>query len=199
MTTPNLTPFKYISPALHSRAYVAGGSAVPNSPYPPRDIDLWIVRGDNQSIDADRTLLFNHLEQIGQRYEHVDPEHYPWMEFVSKAAWFKAETQPYQVMLTPYKDITELLLDFDLTCHACAYDPQGNMYYSPNYTPLNEQIRVQKWTTPHSTMRRLIMMADRYRTKIHWQDAEQLAQGMIDKVAERERQRISDMLGGRTS
>jgi hypothetical protein len=192
----DLTFFSLVPLGLRQRSYVAGGAAVPNRTDPPRDIDIWVLTTDK---NADRTLLFNWLENIGHGDYRVFPTSTYNIPNLCKLLQVRAFDMQIQIMLIEAADVEQMLAEFDLTVHAYAYDWEGNTFQSPNATLPGEPIRVQKWTTPHSTLRRYFTMCDRYRVRPVWSDVSNLAKCLLDvervKAESRAKQLISDITG----
>jgi hypothetical protein len=76
-------------------------------------------------------------------------------------------------------DVVGLLSEFDISTHAVAINFQGVPYYAPTFTPIDQQPRVQRFTTPYTTLRRYFMICERYGHRPNWNDVCRLATEIV--------------------
>jgi hypothetical protein len=150
--------------------WCAGSAAI--IPRMARDIDLWYV---NQTKPANVLDLYRHIPQDGN--------YLPWSEFdyiqyvnsqdiahfVGAVKMFY--TRPYgiderihcpiHIFWTTFPTIEELVGRFDLSIHAGAVNPKGQVYLHPQFTGYSSRIRILR-DDGEATMRRLYAFTKRY-------------------------------------
>lgn len=175
-------PFTYLPPSLVHLAYVAGGFAVDAER--ASDVDLWITGLNNEEIVKDvykEHILDNLNSGWGgpSPWSFIDP-HDPYEIGGVKrigTLWNSDIEGSYkvQVLVTTLVTVEELLHTFDLSVHQVAYNAEGKLFRVPSTTtPGVTPVRVTRWDTPHSTLRRYFKLTERYESAIEWQDIEQL-------------------------
>jgi hypothetical protein len=205
---------RLIPPRYHNETFLAGSSAiVPDA----QDIDIWVLAGEHRPVVGD-DLTKAAEDQLDKRFCLLDypqlqySQEHSWQynvkgldkvyEFFDVQAWQRRRDKlplpvPYirklQVMVTEFPDIETLLANFDLSVHAYAYDLTGGFYQGKMATTPSEQVRVQHFGTPHSTLRRYITISDRYHQKLNWGDVETLCRLVYEEAQKRADQLTADL------
>lgn len=176
-------PFTYVPDKFRANAFVAGGFAVDAER--ASDIDIWILNCDKE------LMVKGFYDTAFLTYLNTEDK--------SRAPWsFSTPADPYeiggvkrlgtlyhplmqekdtriQILVSDLLDVWELLKSFDLSVHQVAYDVHANTYRVPTTTPLGiTPVRVTRFDTPHSTLRRYFKLTERYESAIEWTDIETL-------------------------
>jgi len=185
--------FTLIPDDLRMQTFIAGSAVLSEKAH---DYDLWILGGP----DPDRRttlagVILNDLEaQRDITFNKTDTWEYDIIG-LSKIATVYAQglDKNVHIMVSREVNVEMLLEDFDITCHAWAVDAVGRVFQSRGATmPDMEQPRVQRFDTPHSTLRRYVTICDRYGVKPHWPDVEILARKIVEIANNRAAEEISD-------
>jgi hypothetical protein len=181
--------FSLIPDHLHPRTFVAGGAVISDK---ARDIDIWILEGG----DNERREIFTHLVNSMIPYEENPAWAYN-VPGISKVCEIPARNGnlKYQVMLSKHPDIVTLLANFDCSVHAWAVGKDGSLIAGLTSTTPQEQVRVQSFETPHSTLRRYIMLSDRYMQPLFWPDVEELCRRVTHLAEEKAKKNAEDLTG----
>lgn len=189
----HLRPYlNLIHPELRPLACIAGSAAVLPENYP--DVDVWVLGGvtETDAIQALKTQILEFLNGNGIFYLDAETWKYPEADFYQICV-VPSYLPPAQIMVTPYETISQLLNNFDLSCHAHAVsfdgpeDCVGQLYNLPGVStyPFQDFIKVIKKTTPHSTLKRYFKFAERYHTKVLWSEVEELCEAVAKAAVSR--------------
>jgi len=162
----------FLPEALHELAWVAGGAVTDIARC--SDIDLWLIAEDIETIVA------TELKFLADKRYAFEPE-----PFYPDKQLFKIATIPYHpkdVQLLGFKtdSISGLLDRFDLSVHMHAISVHdGYRFDHVAATYPGQAIKVNRWTTPASTLRRYFAFCQRYGQRPDWDIVRELAIMML--------------------
>jgi len=150
-----------------------------------KDIDLWVLAGDRMPEEV-AALTHDHIDLMGYKYEMWQP--YPQRHMFKVADVPFTESKPVQVMVYPAHRADQLLELFDISVHMHALLPDGRLMNVGKSTKPGETIRVVRFDTPYSTLRRYFAFCQRYSAQIVWNDVEELCEEIARRRASRKKE-----------
>ena len=157
---PIIDRVKTLIPAeFHAQTWIAGSAAArwPEAFDKGGDVDVWVCglrwreRGRLSELLGrvglgDDDLLYEHDELIGSSIQY--------------------SSDRLQVMLSEYA-MSELLSNFDISCHTAAISLTGGGVLAP---ALTSNVRILNWHNPRRTLERGAKFSRRYRDHSFWRD-----------------------------
>lgn len=183
MTAEQRTQLQHFVPPKYraaGRLFVAGGYAA--APEHAADLDLWVLVKGEEEVEGVREWVQNYWPLEAESYGIVPPGQDEYEEVPAEdepdpdgEGWSKRGVhiighiyqQPglptIQLLTFTADSVTSLLGDFDISTHQVAVDViEGVRHVTPTTTSVEELPRVVRWTTPKSTMKRLVRLLVRY-------------------------------------
>jgi len=175
------TVFAMLPSELAAKCVIAGGAA--RDYWHAKDIDLWYLAKDEEeatAVSAKLTSMF-----VGTAV--VNFAQYPGMKFVKccEIPFHPAPKGPQviQIMVAVGPDPVDLLEGFDISVHQFCVMPSGRLLYGPWCTePGDYPIRVNRFDTPYSTLRRYFGVCQRYSTNPQWGDVTRLCRAVVNEA-----------------
>jgi len=173
---------KFLPEGRRERAFVAGGAV--RDWELTRDVDLWVPAGPAlERIVAEECWAY--LCGLRDEYEvtlienflRSEPGEYP--EGVAVGIVHGLITTPgdhaldLQIVVMPMSEPSEVLAHFDISEHAHAILLDGSLMSARDST-VGGPLHVLRTTTPRSTIRRVLRLADRYDLEVPWPEIDVL-------------------------
>lgn len=169
MNLPSILPPNLIPTDLH--AFIAGGYAA--CPDLASDCDVWVTVPKDTLVQTRGALLahlmregFSFCEEGGRDTHDVGDPQYDLNTVITDkvaivAAYIQGRNVPIHLLVTD-GNVDDVLEGFDISTHQCAITPKRDerLYTGNDWTPLDEEPYVIRWTEP--TRARLDKIRARY-------------------------------------
>jgi hypothetical protein len=176
---------KFLPEGRRERAFVAGGAV--RDWELTRDVDLWVPAGPaSERIVAEE--CWTYLCGLRDEYEVTLNENFLGGEgveypegfavgivhgLITTPAALSGHALDLQIVVMPMSEPSEVLAHFDISEHAHAILLDGSLMSARDST-VGGPLHVLRTTTPRSTIRRVLRLADRYDLEVPWHEIDVL-------------------------